>query len=301
MTRVLAGIVLAATLATSALAQPYPNRPVRLIVPFPPGGAVDLTARVVGQALTERIGQPVVVEARPGSNGNIAADYVAKSAANGYTILFGSDSIIAINPHLYPKLGYDPFKSFTPIALLAVNQLYLAVNPSLPVHTFAEFLAYARKSDPPLPYASIGNGSQHHLAMELLKQRAGINLVHVPYKGGGPAANALIAGETAAMFAGASIVPFLKSGRLRGLATSGAKRGESFPDLPTVGEFYPGYEVPIWLALFAPAGTPDDIVARLRNETNAVLAQPEVKDRLNTAGGVQATVATLEHFSVLLQ
>jgi tripartite-type tricarboxylate transporter receptor subunit TctC len=187
---------LAASLATTAFAQSYPTKAIRLVVAFPPGGATDVIARVVGQPLSVRLGQPVVVDNRPGSNGNIAADIVAKSAADGHTLLLGSDSFFGINPHLYSKMPMDPAKTFVPIATLVSNQLVLAVNPTLaPVNDFKAFIEHARRARPELAYGSIGNGSQHHLGMEMLKLRAGIKLTHVPYKGGGPAGNAVIAGE----------------------------------------------------------------------------------------------------------
>ena len=191
---VLAALV--ATFATAASAQTFPTKPIRLVVAFPPGGATDIIARVVGQPLSVRLGQPVVVENRPGSNGNIAADMVARSTPDGHTLLLGSDSFFGINPHLYPKMPMDPMKAFVPIATLVANQLVLAVNPALvPANDFRGFIDVAKRARPELAYASIGNGSQHHLAMEMLKQQAGIKLTHVPYKGGGPAANATIAGE----------------------------------------------------------------------------------------------------------
>jgi len=287
-------------LAGMAAAQ-YPSRPIRLIVPIPPGGAPDISARVLGQKLAELIGQPVVIENRPGSNGNIAMDMVAKSAPDGYTLALLADSMIAINPHLYKKMQSDPLKDLAPVASVVSNQWVLSVNPSVPVKNFQEFIEYARRADPPLAYASGGNGSIHQMAMEMLKQRSGINLVHVPYKGGAPAATATVAGEVAAMFSGTSSAPQIKSGRLRALAVTGSKRSELFPDLPTIAEFYPGYEVTIWLGLFAPAGLPGPVLERLHDEVNKALTDPEVRARLKAAGGLDPYISTAREFAALIQ
>jgi tripartite-type tricarboxylate transporter receptor subunit TctC len=299
LTRTLAACLLALT-ATAALAQ-YPSRPIKLVVPIPAGGAPDIAARVVGQKLSELLGQPVVVDNHAGSNGNIAGDMVAKSAPDGYTLLLGQDSLIAINPHLYAKMPFDPLKDLVPVATVAANQFVLSVNPSLPVRNFREFIEYARRTAPPLPYASGGNGSQHHLSMEMLKQRAGIDLLHVPFKGGTPATMATVAGDTAAMFSGTSASPQIKAGKLRALAVTGARRSPEFPELPTIGEFYSGYEVTIWLALFAPAGTPEPVLSRLRAAVAKALAAPEVKERLNSAGGLEPFASTPEEFAALIR
>src|SRR5215831_16845606 len=254
-------------LASAAPAQSYPTRPIRLLVSFPPGGASDLVARTLGQPLGARLGQPVVVENRPGSNGNLAGDLAARATPDGYTLLLGPSSLFAINPHLYAKMAIDPLKDLLPVASLVSNELILAANPALPsVTDFGAFIALARGARPPLFYASIGNGSEHHLAMELLKQQAGIDLVHVPYRGGGPAAIGVMAGDVAAMFGGGSVAPLVQAGKLKGLAVSGRRRSRLLPDLPTIAEVYPGYEVTIWQGLFAPVGTPPAIVARLREE-----------------------------------
>jgi tripartite-type tricarboxylate transporter receptor subunit TctC len=285
----------------TALAQSYPTRPIRLLVAFPPGGSTDLIARVIGQPLGERLGQAVVVENRPGSNGNIAADAAAKAAPDGYTLFLAPDSLFGINPHLYAKMAVDPFKAFVPIANLVTNQLVLAVNPKLvPVSNLREFVAFARKANPPLTYASIGNGSQHHLAMEMLKQRAGINMLHVPYRGGGPAAYATIAGETMALFAGGAVVPLIKDGQLRGLAVTSSQRSPSLPDLPPVADDYPGYELTLWQGLFAPAGTPQPIIDKLRTEVEAVLKLPEVATRFLAAGSGEPSFLTLDEFNALM-
>jgi tripartite-type tricarboxylate transporter receptor subunit TctC len=242
----------------------------------------------------------VVVENRVGSNGNIASEVTSKAPPDGYTLLLCADSQIVINPHLYKnRMPLDTLKDLTPVATIASNQFVLAVNPSLPVKTFQEFIAYAKKADPPLAYASGGNGSQHHLSMEMLKARAGINMVHVPYKGGTPAATATVAGETMAVFSGTSNAAQIKSGRLRALAVTGARRTDTFPELPTIGETYPGYEVTIWLALYGPPGLPEPVLTRLRTEINKLLARPEIKQRLHGAGGLEPFITTPAEFAAM--
>jgi tripartite-type tricarboxylate transporter receptor subunit TctC len=244
----------------------------------------------------------VVVDNRPGSNGNIAAEIAARSRPDGYTLFLGSDALVGVNPHIYAKMPVDPIKDFVPIATLVANMLILAVNPTVvPVNDFPGFVEFARRASPPLFYASIGNGSMHHLAMELLKQRAGIDLTHVPYRGGGPAGIAVVSGENAAMFGGGSVVPLIKTGKLKGLAVSVKTRSPTLPDLPTIDSFYPGYEVPIWQGLMAPAGTPREIIDKLRTEVNAVLAMPEVAQRLIAAGAGEPSITTLEEFNAMIQ
>ena len=279
----------------------YPESPIRVLVTIPPGGAPDIAARLLAQRLSETQGWTVVVENRTGANGNVAADAVAKATPDGYTLLLGADSLIAINPHIYPKMPFDTLKDLVPVTSIASNQFFLSVTPSLPVKTFEEFIEHARKTKPPLAYASGGNGSQHQFGIEMLKQRAGIDLLHVPYRGGAPAGLATVAGETSVVLAGASNAPLLKSGQLRGLATTGKKRSPLFPDLPTIGEFYPGYEVTIWLGLFAPAGTPEPILTTLRTEVQRALAQPELADKLNVTGALQPLLESPQEFAALIK
>ena len=238
-----AAALLLSLCAAAAWAQ-YPSRPIRLFVPNPPGGATDTIARVVSPRLGEVLGQPVIVENRPGSNGNLSSELAARAAPDGYTLLLGQDSQIVISPHLYANLPVDTLKDLAPVATLVTTQMVLSSNPALPVKNLQEFLEYARRAKPPLAYASIGNGSQHHLTMEMLKARAGIELIHVPYKGGGPATIALLAGEVPVMFGGNSVTGHIKAGKLRGLAVAGKRRSATFPDLPTLSEFFPGLEVP---------------------------------------------------------
>jgi tripartite-type tricarboxylate transporter receptor subunit TctC len=292
--RVLAFVL--AALAGSALAQ-YPSRPIHLLIPFPPGGGPDLVGRILAPKLAEGLGQPVIVENRVGGNGNIAGEAVAKSAPDGYTLLVGNDSLFVTNAHLYKQMPFDPLKDLAPVASLVSNGFFLAVNPSLPVHTLPEFVEYARKADPPIQYASGGNGSQHHLTMERLKARAGFKAVHVPYKGGAPATTATVAGEVAAMMSGTSTAAQIKAGRLRAIAFTGPQRSRVLPDVPTVAEFYPDFVMVQWYGLFAPAGTPETVMARLRAETNKALELPDVKEKLSNAGGVEPWVTTPEEFS----
>jgi len=286
--------------AGAALAQ-YPARPVRLLVHSPPGGAPDLIARVLGEKLAEALGQPFVVENRPGANGNIAGDLAAKAAPDGHTLLVCADSKLVINPHVYARMPFDPLKDLVPIATLASNEFLLTVNAALPVNDFRGFIEYARQAKPPLAYASGGNGSQHHLTMEMLKARAGIDLVHVPYKGATPATTALISGEVAVAFTGSAAWPQVKAGRLRPLAVAGNKRVAAFPDLPTMGEYYPGLRNSIWLALCAPRGTPEPILSRLRTAVNKALAEPDVKEKFGRGGALEPYITTPEGLAELIR
>src|SRR2546422_1030201 len=286
--------------STAAAAQ-YPSRPIHLIVPIPPGGAPDIAARVLGQKLAEQMGEPVVVENRAGSNGNIATELVARAAPDGFTLGLVADSQIAINPHLYSKMSFDTLRDLTPVSSVASNQFVLAINPSLPVASFPEFIEYARKARPPLSYASGGNGSQHHLTMEMLKVRTGIDLVHVPYRGGAPATTAAVAGEVAAMWAGSSNAAQIKAGRLRALAGSGSKRSAQYPELPTIRQFYPGFENSIWLGVFAPAGLPEPVLERLRAEIRRALDSGGVKERLHSSGRLEPYILSPGEFMALIR
>ncbi len=294
-------IALLASLLCHGAAAQYPSRPIRLLVPIPPGGGPDIVARLIAPKLGDALGQPVVVENRVGGNGNLAGELVAKSPADGYTLLLGMDSLMVINPHLYASMPFDPLRDLAPVASLVSNGFFLAVNPSVPARTFPEFIEYARRADPPLQYGSGGNGSQHHLTMERLKARAGINMVHVPYKGGAPATTAAVAGEVAAMMSGTSTAGQIKAGRLRALAFTGPQRSRILPDVPTIAEFYPDFVMVQWYGLFAPAGTPEAALARVRAEVNKALLAPDVKEKLTNAGGVEPWITTPAEFAAELR
>jgi tripartite-type tricarboxylate transporter receptor subunit TctC len=295
------GALLVLSAAPAALAQSFPDRPIRLVAEFPPGGANDLVARLVGQALSARVGQPVIVENRPGSNGNVAGDFVAHAAPDGYTLLAGSGALFDINPHIYAHMPLDPLKDLVPVATLVSDSLLLVENIALEPKTFTDFIAYARAAKPPLLYASIGNGSDHHLAMELLKQQAGIEMTHVPYLGGGPAAIGVMAGQVAATFGGGSVAALVQSGKLRALAISGRKPLPLFPDLPSIAQFYPDYDVTLWQGLFAPAKTPPAIIARLRAETIAVMGERAVEEKLRAASAGEPYFTTPEEFAARIR
>jgi tripartite-type tricarboxylate transporter receptor subunit TctC len=285
----------------AAAQEPYPSHTIKILVGIPPGGAPDIVARVVGQYLSQALGQPVVIENRTGANGNIAGEAAAKAAPDGYTLLLGADSGIVINPHVFTKMPFDPLKDLVPVSTVATNQFVLAVNPKLPVKTLPEFVDYARKANPPLNFASGGVGSQQHLAMEVFKQRAGINLLNVSYRGGSPAMVSTVGGVTQVLFAGGESAGQFEAGTLRPLAVSGKQRSKRYPNLPTIGEFYPGYAVDIWLGLFAPAGTPEPIVARLRKEVQALLARPDVAAKVNVSGSLQPLILSPEDFAALIR
>jgi len=295
-------VLLAAALVSAAEAQaPFPSRPIRMLVTIPPGGAPDISARLLAHYLQEAHGWSVVIENRPGANGNIAMVEVAKAPADGHTLILAADSAITINPHVYGKIGIDTLKDLIPIASVATNQFTLSVNPQVPVNTFQEFIAYARDTKPPLPYASGGNGSQHQLSMEMLKQRAGIDLLHVPFRGAAPATQSTVAGETKVLFSGSASAPLIASGQLRVLAASGKQRSKRYPDLPTVGEFYPGFAVDIWLGVFAPASTPEPIVSTLRGEIHKLLARSDFAERLNVSGSLEPLILSPAEFSALIR
>jgi tripartite-type tricarboxylate transporter receptor subunit TctC len=291
------------TLGLAALIRPadaqdgYPNRPIKIMVPIPPGGAPDVVARLVSQYLSQAIGQPVVIENRTGANGNIAGEAVAKAAPDGYTLILAADSGIVINPHVYAHMSFDPMKDLTPITSVATNQFMLAVNAKVPVKTLPEFVEYAKKADPPLAFANGGVGSQHFFAMEQLKQRAGFKVLNVTYRGGAPAMQATIAGQTQVLFAGGESAGQFEAGTLRPLAVSGKARSKRYPEVPTIGEFYPGYAVDIWLGLFAPAGTPQPIVDKLRTTVQTLLAKPEVAAKINVSGSLMPLILSPADFA----
>ena len=270
--------------ALSAHAQPFPNKPIRLIAPFPPGGEIDLVARGLGQKMTESMGQPVVVENVAGAAGAIGSERVAKSAPDGYTILLGATTTHAINPALNAKLSYDAVKDFTPISLVTTIPHVLVVNAAVPATTLAEFVKLA-KSKPGLPYGSAGNGSPHHLAGALFANLAGFEATHVPYKGVGPSIADLISGQISFMSVGVTAAdPHVKSGKVRPLALAAPARLPGY-DVPTYGEQgYKGFEVMAWYAVFAPAGLPPEITTRLSSEVAKGTNAPDFRERLKALG-----------------
>jgi tripartite-type tricarboxylate transporter receptor subunit TctC len=279
----------------------FPSRPIRLLVTIPPGGAPDISARLLGNYLHETRGWTVVVENRTGANGNIAMSELVKAPPDGHTLMLAADSTITINPHVYSKLGLDTLKDLMPVTSIATNQFTLSVNPQVPVKTFKEFIEYARTVKPPLPYGSSGNGSQHHLAMEMLKQRAGIDLLHVPFRGAALATQSTVAGDTKVLFSGSSSAPLIESGQLRVLAATGKQRSKRYPDLPTLGEYYPGLSVDIWLGVFAPPNTPEPIVSTIRSEIHRILARPDFAERLNVSGSLEPLILSAADFSALIR
>jgi tripartite-type tricarboxylate transporter receptor subunit TctC len=279
--------VIALCMALTAQAQVYPAKPLRLVVPYPAGGGTDFFARAVGAQLSTQLGQPVVVENRPGAATIIGAEAVAKSAADGYTLLLGDTATFAVNPSLYKKLPYDPVKDLAPITMTGRFALLLVVNPSkLPAASVGELVEAAKKSPGTINYASPGPGSPHHLAMEMFKQRTATQFTHVPYKGAAPAVQDLLGGQIPLMFLDlAAGAPQIKAGKLRALAVASDKRIAALPDLQTVGEAgVAGFEAWAWQALAVPAATPRDIVARLNAEFRKAIAMPEIRQKLVDAG-----------------
>ncbi len=268
-----------------AWAQVYPTRPVRIIIGFAPGGVVEIVPRLIGQSLSERLGQPFIIESRPGAASNIATEAVVRAPPDGYTLLVVS-SANAINATLYDKLNFVFLRDIAPIASIIRLPFVMVVNPSVPAKTVPEFIAYAKANPGKLTMASGGIGAATHLAGELFKVMTSVDIVHVPYRGLAASLTDLLGGLVQVTFASVpSSVAYIKAGRLRALAVTSAKRSEALPDLPTVGEFVPGYETSLWLGLGAPKGTPAEIIDTLNQETNAALTDPKIKARLADLGG----------------
>jgi len=268
-----------------AWAQSYPTRPVRIIVPFAPGGANDITARLIGQWLAERLGQQFLIENRPGGGSNIGIEAVVRAPADGYTLLVVG-STAAINATLFEKLNYNFIRDLAPVASIARLPHVMQVNPSLPVTTVPEFIAYAKANPGKISMGSGGNGSPAHVTGELFKMMTGVNLVHVPYRGGGPALTDLLGGQIQVTFVDmAASIEFIRAGKLRALAVTTATRSEALPDIPTVGDFVPGFEASQWVGLSAPTNAPSEIVGKLNAEINAGLADPKLKARFADLGG----------------
>ncbi len=275
----------AATLCGTAHAQTYPTKPVTIVVPFSPGGATDIMTRLLAERLNKRLGQPVVVENKPGAGTMIASDYVAKAPADGYTLLVAASSL-GIAPSLYKKVNYDPIKDFAPVSLVASVVHVLVVHPSIPAKNVGELVTWLKANPTKANYGSVGAGTSTHLESELFNSVAGVKMAHIPYKGSAPALTDLVGGQLQVMFdAYASSGPFIKDGRVRLLAVTTAQRSKSLPDTPTVSESgLPGYEAMPWLGLVAPAGTPAPVVNRLYTELNDILKEPEVQERFRSLG-----------------
>ena len=286
--------------ATAAMAQAYPNKPIKLIVPFAPGGFTDVVARILGQKLSVSLGQPFVIENKAGAGSTIGTDFVAKAAPDGYTLVMVSTTHV-ISPAIYPKLPYDPIKSFTPVGKLVDSAYVLLVNPKVPANNVAEFIALAKASPDKIHYASSGNGSSQHLMGGMFAAMAGVKMKHVPYKGSGGAANDLVAGVVESSFAGVpNAMAQVPAGRLKALAVTTSKRIPQLPDVPTMQEAgVPGYNASVWLGLLAPAGTPKEVVMKLNAEIAKVLSAADTKKELYAAG-VEADISSPEALNALM-
>ena len=293
-------VAVALVAAGDAAAQAYPTKSIRLVAPSTPGDAPDVIARLIAERLSAALGQQVVVENRPGAGGVVGSEIVAKAAPDGYTLIMGNAGSHGINAAVYSKLPYDILKDFAPVSQIAIAPNIFVVNPGLPVTTIQELIAYAKARPGQLSYASGGNGSSSHMSMELLKSMAGIDVVHVPYKGSTPALTDVISGQDAVMSVNMPpAVPHVKAGKLRALAVTTRARTPSMPDLPTVAETLPGYETVAWFGVLAPAGTPRDVVNRLSAEIGRIARSPEMRERL--AGmGAEPVGGTPEEFAAVM-
>jgi tripartite-type tricarboxylate transporter receptor subunit TctC len=294
----------AAALAFAALAagaQPYPNKAIKLIVPYPPGGIGDSTARELGRHLAARLGQPVVVDNRPGASQRIGAEAVAAAPPDGHTLFLGSLSSMVLNVYAQKVLPYDPVKDFAPVSMFFNTPLYLVVNPTLPVNNVQEFIDYAKAHPGQLSYGSIGSGSSLHLAAEMFTAATGIKALHVPYKGSIPAVTDLLGGQIQAMFdAGTSSLPQVRAGKLRVLGVTSATRASGTPDIPAIAETVPGYDASFWFAIYTRGGTPKPIVDKLSSEINDILRLPEVRDRFKK-DGVEMVGSTPEQLAAQMR
>jgi tripartite-type tricarboxylate transporter receptor subunit TctC len=294
-------LVLAAGLASLASAQPYPNKPVRLVAPSTPGDAPDVIARLVADKLSTALGQQVVVENRPGAGGVVGSDYVAKAAPDGYTLIMGNAGSHGINAAVYTKLPYDIQKDFAPVSQVAVAPNVMVINPSLPANSVAEFIAYAKANPGKLSYASGGNGSSAHMSMELFKSMSGIDIQHVPYKGSSPALTDVVSGQVVAFIGNMPpTVPLVKAGKLRALAVTTKSRSALMPELPTIAEAgLPGFETVAWFGVLAPAGTPPDVVNKLSAEIAKIARSPEIREKL-VAMGAEPVGGTPDEFKAVM-
>jgi tripartite-type tricarboxylate transporter receptor subunit TctC len=289
---------MAAGLWPAAHAQGYPTKPVKVIVTFPPGGVADVLARLVAAPLQDALGQPVVVENRAGSGGNIGGDAVAKSAADGYTLLMSSGGLVSVNPHIYAKMPFDPARDLTPVASVARVAVFLVVKPALPAHNAKELVAYMKANPGKLSYGTPGSGSSPHLATEMFKSMTGTFAVHVPYRGAAPALNDLLAGQIDFTFDPGIALPHVRANRLRLLAVGSPKRSALFPDVPTVDEAtgLKGFDADSYFGFYAPAGTPAAVITRLNSEINKILASDTVRQRIDALGG-EAAPMTPQQFA----
>lgn len=289
------------TLVGAAIAQTYPSKPIRLVVPFTPGGVTDTSGRLIAEQLSKRLGQQVVVDNKPGASGNIGTQQVAAAEGDGYTLLLGFDGTLVINPHVFPKTGFDTLKDFAPIGKIGDAVLILVANPSFPAKNLKDLIALSKTQAGGLSYGTSGTGGTPHIAGELLRQRTGANLVHVPYKGGGQALTDVLGGNIPLVYTAiASANPHVKSGKLLPIAVSSSKRATSMPDVATfIENGVADFEASSWVALLAPAKTPRAIVTRLNTELNAILSDPEVKEKLNGMG-ITAAPGTPESFGAEL-
>jgi len=282
---VMLGSLLALATPWQAPAQTYPAKPITIVIGYTPGAVSDLAARTIGEGLHQAWGQPVIVDNRPGSGGNIGAGFVARAPADGYTLMVGTDATMSSNVHLYKHVGFDPVKDLAPVAYAGANIICLAVNAQLPISSVKDLIAYAKQNPGKLAFGSSGVGSPHHLAGELLRQKAGIDITHVPYRGGGAAVNDLLGGHIGSAFLSLSAaVPHMNTGKIRIVAVVEKTRYAAMPDIPTVGETVPGFEMSSWLGIFAPAGTPADVIAKLNDGIAKVLTAENVKAKLANLG-----------------
>lgn len=297
-----AAIAVALVAAGKAAAADYPSKPIELAVPYAPGGFADSLARMLADSMGRTLGQPVVVQNRPGANGNIASTFVTRAPADGYTVLLSTISTMTINPFLYKSVGHDPVKDFAPVAQVVNTANVVVVNPDSGIRTFKDLMAKARSGADKLTFGSSGNGSTLHLSGELFNQMVGASMVHVPYKGGAPALLDLLGGRLTTMFSDTSAIQHVKSGKLTALAVTSSKRMEALPDVPTVAEAgLPGYVVESWYGMVVPAGTPKEVIAKLNSAVSQALDSPAIKEKLGATGAAAPEDRSPEHLRKVIQ
>ena len=302
---VLAGLALAATALAlgpaTGFAQTYPNRPVRVIVTFPPGGTPDIYGRIMSSELAKLWNQSVVVENRTGAAGGIGSDFVAKSAPDGYTLLFAADASITVTPNLVPNLPYDPVKDFAPIVNVAQGPFVLMAHPSVPANNMKELIAWIRSQPGKVSYASSGNGSQQHLSMELVRTAAGVDMVHIPYKGFGQGLVDVLAGQVPMLFGGATAsISIIRSGKLKGLGVTSRTRVKALPEVPPIADTIPGMDILAWYGFLAPAATPRDIIRKINADTITIVKRPDFQERL-VKDGIEPVANTPEEFAAQIK